>query len=639
MNYHKQLIFVFILFVVSAVSFGQSIEKFQKNIADAKLENDTLAMARGWYKLGVFYDKQQQFQQSKRSFLRALYWANSIKSSKAIASISNYLASNYSNGGQSDSAIYYYQMALKAGVEYGDSTRIPVVLMNLGDSYAEIGEYLKAANYAISAIRIKEQIKDSTNLAYYYQKVGEVYEDAGEKEKWEEYVKKAYRLISNKEYTSVQANAAIYNDLGGIAELHKNYDQALLYYDTLSAIGAANNYPHAKGIALANSATIYKEKGEFDKALEMALQSRKFKTGKGYQEIYDNNLLAELFLEKGDSNEALKYALFAIDNSAINNNPEEKMRAFKILYQAEKSRNNFEKALQWNELFKELSDSIRDKEIRSKILDLEIAYQTEKKEHKIELLTTENDLKTQRIEEAVVIVAVLLVVIFLILYILNIRKKQARLKQNDLQQQVLRTQMNPHFIFNVLGSIQNYMLGNDSKRAAGYLSKFASLTRATLEYSSEEAISLSDEIAMLRYYMELEQMRKPGKFEFRIEYDENLEVDFIQVPPMMIQPFIENAIKHGFKNIDYTGEILLQITDKTEFAEVVIQDNGIGIHPKNDTGKQHRSMAMEIFDERRKLIQHKFNKEFKFEVLNLNHIDASLSGTKVTLNIPVLNND
>lgn len=639
MKYHKQLIFAFILFVVSEVSFGQSIEELQTNIADAKLENDTLAMARGWYKLGVFYDKQQQVQQSNRSLLQALYWANSIKSSKAIASISNYLASNYSISGQSDSAIYYYEMALKGAIEYGDSTRIPVVLMNLGDLYAHIGEYLKGANYAISAIRIKEQIKDSKNLAYYYQKVGEVYKDAGEKAKWEEYVKKAYRLISNKEYTSVQANAAIYNDLGGIAELHKNFDQALLYYDTLSAIGSANNYPHAKGIALANSATIYKEKGELDKALELALQSRKLKTGNGYQEIYTNNLLAELFLEKGDSNEALKYALYAIGNIAINNNPEEKMRAFKILYQVEKSRNNFEKALQWYESFKQLSDSIRDKEIRTKILNLEIAYKTQKKEQQIELLTAENRLKSQGIEAGVVIVAVLLIVILLILYILNIRKKQAQLMQNDLQQKVLRSQMNPHFIFNVLGSIQNYMLVNKPKKAAGYLSRFASLTRATLEYSSEDSISLSDEIAMLRNYLELEQMRKPNVFNYKIIFDDDLETELIQIPPMMIQPFVENAIKHGFKNIEYVGELLLTITDKVDYIDFVVQDNGTGFQTKKENENQHRSMSMDIFEKRRKLIQNKFNKDFKFEVLKLNDISTNLSGTKIILTIPVQNND
>ena len=639
MKFLKLFISLFIFLVATTASSSQSIEELQTNIAEAEQAKDTLAITRAWYKLGVLYYDEQKLQESNNSLMQAYFWAESISSSKAIASITNYLASNYSSVGKIDSSIYYYKIALDASIEYGDSLRIPTVLINLGNEYSNLGDYAAAANYSISAIRIKETIKDSVNLAYFYQKVGELYKSAGEKEKWEEYIGKAYKLIHNENYANIDAVAAVYNDLGGIAESHKDYKQALLYYDTLTTIGKKNNYPHAIGVALSNSAAIYKQQGNIDKALSAAIEATKYKRGEGYQNIYDYNLLAELYFAKNNNTEALKNALLAIKHKAINNYLDEKMRAFKILYQIEKAEKNFEDALFWNENFKQLSDSLRDKEIRTQILDLEISYETEKKEQKIELLTTENQLKNQRIRVGIILLGVLILLIVLILYILQIRRKQAKLIQTDLQQQVLRSQMNPHFIFNVLGSIQNYMLGNDSKKAAGYLSKFASLTRATLEYSSEESISLSDEITMLQNYMELEQMRKPGRFEFEIKYDEELELDFIQVPPMIAQPFVENAIKHGFRNIDYTGKILLSITDKMEFVEVVIQDNGIGIQTKNDIGKQHRSMAIDIFEKRRKLIQQKYKKDFKFDISNLNDANPKISGVKITIDIPILNND
>ena len=632
----KRSIFVFILIVASSVSFAQNIEELHTNIAQAKHNNDTLAMARCWYKLGVYYDNKQQAKKSNQSFLQALYWASSIESSKAIASISNYLASNYSIEGQADSAIYYYQVALKAGVEYGDSTRIPVILMNLGDSYADIGEYVKAANYAISAIQIKEQINDLDNLAYYYQKVGEVYKNAGETEKWEEYARRAYRLMSNKETTSIQANAAIYNDLGGIAEQHGNLDQALLYYDTLSTIGTANNYPHAIGIALANSATIFKKKGDLNKALELALKAKAFKTGRGYQEIYDYNLLAELFLAKGNRREALKYAMLALNHNTIDNSPEEKMRVFRILYLIEKSGKNFEKALQWNERFKQQSDSIRDKEIRTKILDLEIAYQTQKKEQQIELLTTENELKTQRIKAGIGIVSVLMIVILLVIYILNIRKKQAVLLQHNLQQQVLRAQMNPHFIFNALGSIQNFMYKNETKKAAVYLGNFASLTRSILEHSTAEFVSLETEIETLQNYIELEKMRMQNSFSYTIDYNNKLDVAFIKIPPMLVQPFVENAIKHGMKNLNYPGELVLQYRELKNKIEIKVIDNGHGINSPKDEGKKaHRSMSMQIFKERRAILDKKFRNKIDFSIVDRREQNDTKKGTEVTIIIPV----
>jgi tetratricopeptide (TPR) repeat protein len=635
----KGLILIFLSLVFTSNLLCQDAAEFRAKIAAAEQQKDTLAVARGWYKLAKFYDNKEQLQESNRALIRALFYARSVKSDKAISAITNYLASNYSYAGKSDSAIYYYTIALNAGFANGDSTRLPTLLINIGNEYSNVGKYVKAANYSISAIRIKELLKDSVDLAYYYQKVGEVYKTAGENDKWEEYVQKAYRLIDNEKYAPLNAVAAIYNDLGGIAETHDNYTQALLYYDTLISIGTKNNYNRAIGVALSNRATVLKNMGRIDEALESALKGREYRHGVGYQNIYDNNLLAELFLAKNKSNEALKYATNALNSKLIDNYPDEKMRAFQNLYRINKSSRNYRDALYWNERYKLLSDSIRDKAIRTQILDLEIGYQTEKKEQQIELLTTENKLKNNRIRAAVAIVAILVLLIIMIVYILQIRKKQAELKQNILQQQVLRSQMNPHFIFNVLGSIQNFMLQNDTRKASDFLSKFATLTRATLNNSAVETITLANEINMLTNYIELEKMRSNNSFDFKINYDEDLEVDFIKIPPMLIQPFVENSIKHGLVNLDQAGLLQINITDKTDWVEFVIEDNGRGIVEKEEKSGGHKSMAMTIFKKRRKLIQQKYNKDFKFELINLRDENPEQSGVKVIIDIPIIDND
>ena len=635
----KVLFIILVFHFLANPIFCQDISEFQQNINEAEQTKDTLAIARGWYKLGKLYDINDQPSNSNEAFNTALFFAESINSTKAISSIANYLASNYSVMGKSDSAIYYYTVALNAGISNGDSLRLPTILINLGNEYANSGNFVDAANYSISAIQIKESLNDSADIAYYYQKVGEVFKTAGEIDKWEEYILKAYQLINNEKYANINAIAAIYNDLGGIAEYHGNYEQALLYYDTLISVGENNDFQNAIGVALSNRATVYKHLGEIEKALSSALKAKEYKRDKGYQYIYDNNLLSELYLEKQNSDEALKYAQLAFNYKTIDNYPDEKMRAFKNLYKIEKSRGNFKEALFWNERFKSLSDSIRDKDIRTQIIDLEIGYQTEKKEQQIELLTTENQLKNQRMRTGFILIAVLLIIIFLILYILNIRKRQAQLRENDLQLQVLRSQMNPHFIFNVLGSIQNFMLKNDNKKASYFLTQFASLTRATLNNSAAETVTLANEIDMLKNYIELEKMRSADKFEFQINYEDDLEIDFIQIPPMIIQPFVENSIKHGFKDMNKTGLLKLNITDKTDWIEFVVEDNGCGIQKNKTKQTAHRSMAMIIFEKRRKLIQQKFNKDFKFELLNLKDINSKLSGVKITLGIPVIDND
>jgi len=627
-----------ILFVLfSARLSSQELTELKHNIKTAEDKNDTLLLTKAWYQLGKYYDNLQQMDESNQALRTAMSLAKKNNNHKSLSSVANYLASNFSITGESDSAIIYYNLAIDACIKSADSLKLSGVLINLGDEYASTGNYVTAARHSLMAIRIKETLKDSANLAYYYQKVGEIYKLAGENDKWEEYVHKAYRLISNEKHTSIKAIAGIYNDLGGIAETQGNYNQALLYYDTLVSIGKKNNYHNAVGVALSNSATIYKLQGNIQKALETAIEALKFKNQTPYQQIYDSNLLAELYLENGNQAKSLKYATEAEENKSIGNYPEEKARTFKILYQAEKQNRNYGQALNWLEKYKQLSDSIRDKEIRTQIVDLEVAYQTEKKEQQIELLTTENELKNQRLRNGIILLAVLIVIIVMVLYILQIRRKQARLIQNDLQQQVLRSQMNPHFIFNVLGSIQNFLQENDNKNAAKYLARFASLTRATLEYSSSESISLTNEITMLTSYMELEKMRNPGKFDYMVNTEDLPEPDFINIPPMMIQPFIENAIKHGFSDIHYPGVLTVTITDKNQWINFVIEDNGRGMEPGKTSG--HRPMAMEIFEKRRKLFQQKHKKEIKFEKTNLKDTDPAKSGVKISIHIPVFDYD
>lgn len=234
----------------------------------------------------------------------------------------------------------------------------------------------------------------------------------------------------------------------------------------------------------------------------------------------------------------------------------------------------------------------------------------------------------------IILLVVLVLIIFLILNILKSRRKQANLVQNELQQQVLRAQMNPHFIFNVLGSIQIFMQHNDMQKASSYLTRFAALTRSTLNFSSADSITLTDEILMLKDYIELEKMRNYDLFDFEIIFNNDTETDLIKIPPMIVQPFIENAIKHGFKNLGRKGFLSITITDKISHIEFIVEDNGNGIQQKNETEKKHVSMATQIFEKRRKLIQQKYKKDFIFR------IETKLNqGTKITIGIPVLNND
>ncbi len=206
----------------------------------------------------------------------------------------------------------------------GDSLKMAIILMNMADDYATQGHFAQAVEYAIDAIRIKESMSDWSRMAFFYQKVGEIYKQADEIDNWERYVLKAYNLRNCDTCAGVPALAAIYNDLGGIAEKREEYDKALRYYDTLTSIGRENNYPNALGTALTNSAHIYKLQGDVQKALNIALEAASIESEIPYQTIIRNNLLADLYFLNNEPNKALNFAEQNINMPEIEFYPEEK---------------------------------------------------------------------------------------------------------------------------------------------------------------------------------------------------------------------------------------------------------------------------------------------------------------------------
>ncbi|NNF34780.1 MAG: histidine kinase [Saprospiraceae bacterium] len=199
-----------------------------------------------------------------------------------------------------------------------------------------------------------------------------------------------------------------------------------------------------------------------------------------------------------------------------------------------------------------------------------------------------------------------------------------------LEKSALQAQMNPHFIFNCLNSIQNYIAINEKRKAMVYLTQFAKLIRNTLEASASTSgtISLQKEIDMLENYIQMEQMRFKGKFDYKLVYDDELDLDDIVIPPMMIQPFAENAIIHGFKGIKEKGLLKISFNMTDEDLIVLVEDNGVGYHPEK-SDKTHKSMAMSITGQRLKFYNDEYPDADNILVEN-NHENK---GTTVTIRI------
>lgn len=239
-----------------------------------------------------------------------------------------------------------------------------------------------------------------------------------------------------------------------------------------------------------------------------------------------------------------------------------------------------------------------------------------------------------------VITIVLMLAYFRIKQIENREEEKTRLnkKMADLELGALRAQMNPHFIFNTLSSIQQYILSNNTEQANFYLSKFAKLMRSIVQNSQKPFISIKEEVETLKLYCELERLRASDKFEFEILVDEKLDLLNDQIPPMLIQPYVENAIRHGVSPLEKDGMISIHIKKQDEHIVCSVLDNGVGREKSKELNKErvktHQSLGMIITRERLEILNKMSNSSLNVSISDLFENEEAC-GTKVEIFVPL----
>ncbi len=210
----------------------------------------------------------------------------------------------------------------------------------------------------------------------------------------------------------------------------------------------------------------------------------------------------------------------------------------------------------------------------------------------------------------------------------------------QLEHQALYAMMNPHFTFNALQSIQNYIQRNDKKTAHKFLSSFAKLVRKNLDSTKVDYISLGEEIDRLKLYMGLEKMRFPEKFDYQVRIDSDLDLSETKIPPMVLQPFVENSIKHGIMSLEEGGLIEINISQKNEdYLSIDIRDNGIGIEAskqrRRNRPNDHVSKGMQITQDRLALFARMTEKEYFLDIKEEKDETGKVRGTLVHMTLPM----
>jgi hypothetical protein len=303
---------------------------------------------------------------------------------------------------------------------------------------------------------------------------------------------------------------------------------------------------------------------------------------------------------------------------------------------------DYKKAFEYEVLRNELNEWIQLNRVKKESEVIQAKYEADKMNQQIAFLSTKNELqqiKALRSIQIVIGVASFFIISGL-LTILYFRQKKLKIEQEktNLQQKLLRSQMNPHFIFNSLASIQNSIINEEPKKASKYLARFSKLVRHILDSSVEEFIPLEQEISTIENYLELQKIRFPEKFDYTIEVDEQLDTESVQIPPMLAQPFIENAIEHGIRHKESKGKIDIRFRLQNGMIELEVEDDGVGRQKAQEIlrthDKDHRSLATLITADRIKAMNRKMKRKISLEIIDLKDKLDEAMGTLVYIKIP-----
>jgi len=499
----------------------------------------------------------------------------------------------------------------------------------LGAYYANYSNVDSSLYYNSIALEYFEQKQDTLALITCYQNMMSVYTDIDDDELTIEYGLKCINLFKNNQRTEVRGQIFIglsyaYTNLGG----KENEKEAEKYLNEAEKLAKKNNdnelllyIYQVRGVNEFRKKNYLKAIPYVEKALEYAVVIKdEFNVSMSHYN------LGTAYYKSNQKKKAEKH-FNSIDQKF------EKKRAYLYLALIN-SRINEKESLMYLAKY----DSLNKLEKYNKDKELLIKYESLEKEKENLALTIDNknkELENQRVNSIaqknkfylLLGIASFIIISALALFYFFYKRNQAKHKIDNLQKQALQLQLNPHFFFNALNSINTYVGDEESTKAKYYLSKFSKLMRLTLENSQVDYVTLEDELSFIENYMALEQMNN-HIFDYKINVDDDL-LD-IEIPSMLLQPFIENSIEHAFVGLDTKGEIKIDISESNTNLVVSITDNGIGLSEAK-IKSDHKSLAISILEERIKI----YSKGKSKVEFNVPYPNQTNKGAQVIFSIPI----
>ena len=504
-------------------------------------------------------------------------------------------------------AMDYYLRALKASETLSNKYLDATIYNNIANIYADLKNYDKALDYYGRYLSISREIKSKNDEVGALVNIGNIYTELNNLPAGFDYFNKA--LSISKEIDNKRISTAVLNNIGEILIKQNRYTEALGYFQRSIVLADESDYRNIKASAL--------------------------------------NGIGQVYLHENNYPVAEKYSTQSLALSKELNDLSWQVNALETLSRIYEGEKKYPQAMEAYKHSVALKDSAVNTDKKSEITRLEMQFDFDKKEaltkagnDKKQALAMAEINKQKVIKNAAIIIGAILIATGIggiVVYKRrkdNIeRKKEAefQLQVADTEMKALRAQMNPHFIYNSLNSINDYIDKHDTEMATLYTTKFAKLMRMILENSEHKEIPLSEDLKTLELYMQLENMRMNNKFSYQIKVDSAIDQENTLIPPMILQPFVENSIWHGLAKKSGNGTICIFINKDENMINCIVEDNGVGMERPEileSSAPGKKSLGMKITKDRIDVLNKLKQSNATVTLSNLEQ------GTKIQVSLP-----
>jgi len=602
-----------------AIELSEKLE-YQKGLAD------------GYFNTGNVYFLLDSLQPTISNYLKALRICENLGPSEEYGNLSIQLSILNFFTGRFDESADYGKLALQIYEKLNDSAGQSMIYLGMGSVKHQIYQDWDSAIYFTDmALRYLDPVYEQNEAAIIYDEKGLIYfKKLLEFKDTSDYNKALYwfyeALKLPELYCGVKAR--IYINLGG----------TYLAFNSKESILKGIEY-FQKIEDMADSCF---DAYDYKAIISNILGWRKYNEGKYYSAIKLFNKSLEIIEERLTDLSINAYREPVLAYNWKYHHKLYKQSSYQGLYNSYYELGDYKQALEYFALSKDAEEKIYMENNQNLITMLESISEDEKIDKQLTQLTSKNELNVAKVKQSRILL-LSLGCIFVVLFLVGVLFIRQNKMKNEHQtvllgQKLLRSQMNPHFIFNSLANIQEFIWKKDPLTANEYLSSFSKLVRLILENSRSDFVPVEKEISTIENYLNLQKLRFQDKFEYTIDVDPEIDVEDMDIPPMLVQPFIENSIEHGLSQKENTGHVHVRFFLTDDKINIEVKDDGIGFKRSSEFKKgkksDHQSLAMTITQERLLMHYKKYKRKIDLSISDLTDDNNKVLGAQVLFSIP-----